>query len=209
MWLAESLSFTTPHPGPASGWRRAAVITVLLLVLAAMLAGCGFRMRGASPLAFDSIYTNIAENSPFGAQLRRAIRASSPHTHFVDDPNEADVHLVQEANRQIRRELSIDAEGHVEEYELIQVFTFRITDRSGRELSPSMSLRAERDVPYDTEESDARRQEMKSIFEDMQLAMISQVVRRLSSPEVERDYLRYQAEDEAASSESDHDEPAE
>src|SRR5699024_5767501 len=115
MWLAESLSCTTPHPGPASGWRRAAVITVLLLALATMLAGCGFRMRGASPLAFDSIYTNIAENSPFGAQLRRAIRASSPHTHFVDDPNEADVHLVQEANRQIRRELSIDAEGHVEE----------------------------------------------------------------------------------------------
>lgn len=182
-------------------WKRGrhwAQWAVMLVVAASLLAGCGFRMRGASPLPFDYIYTNVSDNTPFGAQLRRTIRASSPHTSFVDDPNEADVHLIQEVNRQRRRELSIDAEGHVEEYELTQVFAFRLTDRAGRILAPTISLQAQRDIPYDTEDSDARRQEMRAIFEDMQLNMISQVVRRISAPEVARDYQRYQEEDAAA-----------
>lgn len=204
MWWADLPVPAKRQPALASGWPRIVLAALLLALLAVSLAGCGFRMRGPSPLPFDSIYTNISENSPFGSQLRRAIRASSPHTYFVDHPQEADVHLIQEANEQHRRELSIDAEGHVEEYELIQAFTFRLTDRAGRALTPSIFLRAQRDLPYDTEDSDARRQEMQAIFEDMQLAMISQVVRRISSPEVERDYRRYQAEDAADSSGSDH-----
>lgn len=161
-------------------------------------------MRGVSPLPFKHIYTNVSDNTPFGAQLRRAVRASSPHTDFVDDPTEADVHLIQEANRQHRRELSIDAEGHVEEYELIQEFTFRLTHHTGRALTPSISLSAQRDLPYDTEDSDARRQEMTAIFEDMQLGMISQVIRRISSPEVIQDYHRYQEESAATTSGADH-----
>lgn len=204
MWSAKPLMCP---PGVARHWQRALLFFLILLVVAVTLAGCGFRMRGTAPLPFDQIYTNVSENSPFGAQLRRAIRASSPHTYFVEDPNQADVHLIQEANRQHRRELSIDAEGHVEEYELIQEFTFRLTDKAGRALTPSVTLQAQRDLPYDTEDSDARRQEMKAIFEDMQLAMISQVIRRISSPEVEEEYRRHQAEDADESSEATYGEP--
>lgn len=198
MSWAKSMPSTTYLHNRSAGWYRLLKLAILIIALTSLVAGCGFRMRGAAPLPFSQIYTNVSDNSAFGAHLRRAVRASSPHTHFVDDPNEADVHLIQEANRQHRRELSIDAEGHVEEYELIQEFTFRLTHHTGRALTPSISLHAQRDLPYDTEDSDARRQEMTAIFEDMQLGMISQVIRRISAPEVVQDYYRYQEEDAAA-----------
>src|SRR5690554_2469473 len=85
-------------------WLLAFMSIALCLTI---LTACGFRLKGVAPLPFETLYTNIAENSAFGANMRRAIVASSPHTRFVNDPQEAEARLMQLANRQIRRELSI------------------------------------------------------------------------------------------------------
>src|SRR3546814_5516225 len=51
------------------------------LTLCLLLAACGFHLRGTSPLPFDTLYTNIPQNSEFGARMRRAIIArSDEHT---------------------------------------------------------------------------------------------------------------------------------
>lgn len=162
--------------------RWAAVL--LLAALCCALAACGFRLKGETPLPFAALYTNIAENSAFGAAMRRAIVASSPGTRLVSSPEEADARLMQLANRQTRRELSIDAAGHVEEYELILEFVFQLTDGEGRIVLPPTTLRAARDMPYDPDDSVAKSGEMAMIFEDMQESMVARVVRRLGSPDV-------------------------
>src|SRR3546814_9748000 len=38
------------------------------LTLCLLLAACGFHLRGTSPLPFDTLYTNIPQNSEFGAR---------------------------------------------------------------------------------------------------------------------------------------------
>lgn len=164
----------------ASLWLRIGICLALCMLVAA----CGFRLKGASPLPFDTLYTNISENSAFGAGLRRAIVASSPHTRFVSDPADAEARLIQLASRQQRRELTIDAEGQVEEYELNYQLVFQLTDAYGRVILPPTELRATREVPYDPDNAQAKQAEIRMIFEDMQQSMVARIVRHLSAPDV-------------------------
>jgi len=154
------------------------------IALCALLAACGFRLKGVSPLPFTTIYTNIAENSAFGAGLRRAIVASSPSTRFVSEPADAQARLTQIANTQSLRELSIDAQGQVEEYELNLEFVFQLTDAQGHVVLPPTTLRATREIPYDPNVVQAKQGEIAAVFNDMQQSLIDRVVRRLASPDV-------------------------
>src|SRR5690606_9407923 len=126
---------------------RARATMCMLLCLA--LTACGFHLKGVAPLPFDSLYTNIAENSAFGANLRRAVVASSPNTRFVANRKEAQAQLIQLLNVRNLREISIDARGRVEEYELTLEFSFQLLDAAGHIILPPTTLRALREVPYD------------------------------------------------------------
>lgn len=182
---AVSLSLLKAHQ-----WRL--MLTVIMLCF--MLAACGFRLKGVAPLPFDTLYTNIAEISEFGANVRRAIVASSPQTRFVNHPDDAQARLIQLANRQQRRELSIDAQGHVEEYELNLEFVFQLTDGQGRIVLPPTSLRASREVPYDSDDAQAKQAEIRMVFQDMQQSMVARIVRHLSAPDVVEAFERAQTQ---------------
>lgn len=173
----------------AIGWR-----TVVCVVLCLMLAACGFRLKGPSPLPFDTLYTNIVENSDFGAGLRRAIVASSPNTRFVPDPAQAQARLIQIANDQNTRELSIDAQGQVEEYELNLTFIFQLTDAQGHIILPPTTLLTTREVPYNPSAVQAKQSEIGMVFKEMQQSMINRVVRHLSAPDVSAAFLNPQSE---------------
>jgi len=154
------------------------------IVLLAVLAACGFRLKGATPLPFDTLYTNIAENSAFGADLRRLIVATSPNTRFVTDVSQAQARLTQISMQQSMREISISPEGLVEEYELNLIFVFQLTDAQGRILLPPTTLRSTREVPYDPSAIQAKQGEIGSLFQEMQRSLVDRIVRRLTSPEV-------------------------
>src|SRR3546814_12083767 len=85
---------------------RAAQHTARMIVcvgLFTVLAACGFHLKGATPIPFHAIYTNINLNTDFGARLRRSIQTNSPDTRFVDSLSKADVYLNQMSNEQIGR----------------------------------------------------------------------------------------------------------
>src|SRR3546814_2684242 len=90
--------FTTklafPALTPQQCWRGLVCIALCLF-----LAACGFRLKGISPLPFDTLYTNIPENSAFGADLRRLIVATSPNTRFESDVTQSQARLTQLAMR--------------------------------------------------------------------------------------------------------------
>jgi len=170
------------------GTKTRQLLLIGLLFSALLLSACGFRLKGVTPLPFDTIYTNIAENSSFGAAMRRAIKAASPNTRFVNDPSQAQVRLLQLANNENLRELAIDAEGRVEEYELNLEFVFQLVDAQGRELLPPTALRATREVPYDDSMVQAKQIEITTIFMQMQQSMVNRVVRHLTAPDVAAAY---------------------
>jgi len=183
--MTRPLPFAVIHRFSRSCLRWSAIA-----LLGIALSACGFQMRTATPLPFDTLYINVSDNSDFGATLYRHIQANSPHTRIVTSPEEADARLLRHADRQLRRELSIDAAGYVEEYELTQEITFELQDGQGRTLLPITRLATSRDMPYDPDDSQAKRQEMDQLFQTMRLSLIDRIIQRISSKEVIEAYER-------------------
>ncbi|MBP6020131.1 MAG: hypothetical protein KA735_11625 [Burkholderiaceae bacterium] len=183
-----TLATATPLLPATHPWQWLRYLACVMLCL--LVAACGFRLKGPTPLPFDTLYTNIAENSAFGAGMRRAIVASSPNTRFVSEPADAQAKLIQLSNEQSLRELSIDAQGQVEEYELNLVFVFQLTDAKGHIVLAPTTLRATREVPYDANVVQAKQGEIGTVFKEMQQSMIDRVVRHLSAPDVTAAFLQ-------------------
>ncbi|MCQ9616850.1 LPS assembly lipoprotein LptE [Paenalcaligenes niemegkensis] len=160
--------------------------TVLCLTFS--LSACGFRIKGPEPLPFDTLYTNISDNSLFGAQLRRVLIASSPTLKFVEDSADAEAHLIQLSNQRFTRELSIDPQGHVEEYELTVALSFQLLDSAGHVILPPTLLQTVREVPHDPNAVQAKQGEIATLFLAMEQSLIDRLVRRLSAPDVEENF---------------------
>ncbi len=162
--------------------RRLALLA--LLAACVTLAACGFRLKGATPLPFNTLYTNIAQNSSFGVAMRRAIVATSPNTRIVADPAQAEARLIQLANNERLRELSIDPDGRVEEYELNLEFVFQLVDAAGHIILPPTTLRSTRELPYDDSAVQAKQSEITILFQQMQQSMVDRVIRHITAPDV-------------------------
>jgi LPS-assembly lipoprotein len=172
-----------------------------MILLSVVLTACGFHLKGVAPLPFDTIYTNITDNSAFGANLRRTLSASSPQTRFVERPQDAEAILQQLSHSRNQREISINAKGQVEEYELQLTFVFELLDAKGRVILQPTTLNVIREVPYDAEAVQAKDSEIEMIFRDMEQSLINRIVRRLSSPDVTSAYHYISSQPEASSME--------
>ncbi|QDQ86590.1 hypothetical protein FMZ60_02540 [Alcaligenaceae bacterium SJ-26] len=154
------------------------------LALLLSLAACGFTMRGTTPLPFDTLYVGVPDNTQFGAELRRALRAASPTTRLVTDSGEADARLQQVQRTQTRREVSLDPNGRVEEYELGVYYIFRLTDKAGEPLIPDIILSATQDMPYSDDIVQAKQGEMTLLYRSLEESLIGRLINRLTAPDV-------------------------
>src|SRR5690625_7879435 len=103
------MRMTTPLPRLTNAWLRP--VRLLLIVgigLSLALSGCGFKLKGGSPLPFNTLYTNISLNSAFGAQLQRMLEANSPGLRFVAERDEAQATLIQLQNSRRTRDVALE-----------------------------------------------------------------------------------------------------
>lgn len=171
-------------------WLRAASLATVML-----LAACGFAMRGVTPLPFSTFYVGIPENTRFGAEVRRALRAASPETRLVNQTSEADAILQVVNNSRTLREVSLNAQGRVEEYELGINFTFRMISNKGLAILPDTTLSIYRDMPYDDQVVQAKDAQMATLYESMQQSLVERLLRRLTAPDVHTAYAASQRSD--------------
>ena len=169
---------------------KQAAAFLVLLMLVVSLAACGFKLRGATPLPFASLYTNINSQSSFGSQIIRGIRANSPHTRIVDTAEASEVRLLQLNNRRTRKEVSLTVDGKVEEYELGLYISFTLVDSAGNSLLEPTTLSSLRLLPYDEDNADAKAAEMQQLYADMERNSANSILQRITSDEV---IQRYQA----------------
>jgi len=157
---------------------------LLGLALLLSVAACGFALRGTTPLPFKTLYIGISDNTRFGADVRRALRAASPDTAQVDNPKDAQVQLQQISLDRSAQEVSLNAQGRVEEYELMVRLVFRLVDARGQVLLPDTTLTAVREMPYDDQIAQAKEGEMETLYRNMQQSLVSRLVRRMTAPDV-------------------------
>lgn len=174
----------------ALGWTRTLRAAAAGLALVLLAAACGFQLRGETPLPFQTLYVGVPQNSKFGANLRRAIRAASPHTELVEQAPEAQVILQQVAGQRSIQDTSINSQGRVEEYELSVRFTFRLIDPKGNAVLPDVSFSAYRQMPYNDQVGQALSSQMETLFVAMEQSLIDRVLRRMAATDVRDNYAK-------------------
>lgn len=163
------------------------------LALFMLLSACGFALRGVTPMPFDRMYVGIPDTTQFGADVRRALRAASPNTKLVDSPKEAQAIFQQVNDSRTLREVSLNAQGRVESYELGINYTFRLIDAQGRVLVPDTTLSIFREMPYDDQVVQAKQGQIDTLFKAMQRDLVSRVLRRITAPDVHKAFEAAQA----------------
>lgn len=163
-------------------------LLLLLVGIFGLISACGFKLKQSHNLPFTTLYTNVDENSSFGASLRRILRANAPNIHFVTLPESSEVQLLQLAYQRDLRELSLDPNGEVEDYELSLIMEFTLIDQQGHTLMPPIRLNVIRDMPNNPDNSYAKQLEINTLFDDMEQSLVDRLVRRLSSIDVQEAY---------------------
>lgn len=186
---------------------RWVMLVILALALSLLLSACGFKLKQSHNLPFNTLYTNVAENSAFGAQLRRILLTNSPNLRLAPAPEQAEVQLIELSYSRTQRELSLDPNGHVEDYELQLQLQFTLIDQLGNTLLAPTTLTITRDIPNSPETVHAKQMEINSLFADMELSLVDRLVRRLSSLEVQQTYERSQRTQDSSSAPSDQQPP--
>lgn len=153
---------------------------LLALFVSAALAACGFQLRGAYPLAFDSIHIGLPDTGEMHARLKRAIMAGSPVQVF-SERKDAQVSLQVLSDRQSKDILSLSAAGRVTEYQLIRSFNFRLIDADNREWLAPGQITIRRDVTYNDDQVLSKESEENLLWRDMQNDLVQQILRRLAT----------------------------
>lgn len=152
---------------------------IALLVLCVLaIAGCGFQLRGAADLPFETLY--VPATGGIGLDIKRSIRAGT-RTQVVDDPKgaQAVLEFTQEAREKII--LSLNSAGRVNEFELRYRVGFRVHDGKGGEFLPASTVQLSRAITYDDSVILAKEAEEQQLYRDMQFDMVQLVMRRLSA----------------------------
>lgn len=151
----------------------------LALVLAAALAGCGFQLRGAAVLPFDTVYVPGATGG-IALDLKRNIQAGT-NAKVVDDPKKAQA--VLEFTREERQKviLSLTGTGAVREFQLRYLVSFRLRDAKGADYVPTSTIQLTRDVTFNDAAVLAKESEEQLLYQDMESDMVQQIMRRLEA----------------------------
>lgn len=148
----------------------------------AVLAGCGFRLRGAPNFAFDSLYLQAA-GTELTEELRRYLR-SSGSLRLVEPPatpDKAQVILELFGEQRARVVAGRGASGQVRELELRVAVKFRLRSALGKELIGDTELEQRRDISYSETQALAKEQEEALLFRDMNQSVARQLLRRLEA----------------------------
>ncbi len=159
---------------------RCARALLVLVALALALSGCGFQLRGAANIPFESLAIRGAENTPFHVELRRSLIANRT-LRVLDDPKLAQAILQVTGMSQERRILSLSGAGRVREFQLVYRVSFRVHDGKGRELIAPNEIVLRRDITFNDSQVLAKEQEEILLVRDMQSDAVQQVLRRLSA----------------------------
>ncbi len=142
-----------------------------------VLSGCGFQLRGAYSLPYESIYVAAGE-SVIGAGLKRQIRASGG-TRVAETAEDAQASFIMAGEWRDSIIMSLSGSGRVREKRLRYRYAYRIVDAKGRDLVQQAYVELTRDVSYADSATLAKTQEEELLWRDMESDLIQQLMRRL------------------------------
>jgi LPS-assembly lipoprotein len=152
--------------------------TLFFISLIVSLIGCGFHLRGATDVSFNSIFIQ-GNTLIISKNLNKSLTTSG--VKVLPSAESADLLLEMVGEESEKRILSLAGAGTVNEFELYYRVHYR-TKPAGAELwSQTQTVEARRDFTYSDANLLAKQGEEKRLNENMQQDVISNLIRRLSA----------------------------
>jgi LPS-assembly lipoprotein len=159
-----------------AGMSRRSFLT--LLGGAAALSACGFQLRGQQDYAFKRLA--ITGGAPqMVARLERMVEGGSDTV--IVKPYEKPDATLNLSEGQGMRTLSLNAQGVVQEYELVYNVNYSLYGADGTLLIPPSSIALNRSMTYSDQYTLAKGQEATLLYNDMRFDAVDQLTRRLAT----------------------------
>jgi LPS-assembly lipoprotein len=159
---------------------RRFLLAVLVALAVPLFVGCGFQLRGAYSLPYESIYIAGPDYALIPAGLKRAIR-SSGSTRLVSSQAEAQATFVTTQDVKETIVLAYSSSGRVREKRLRYRYAYRIIDQKGGDLVLPGVVELTRDLTYADSDVLAKTQEEDLLWRDMETDLVQQLMRRLAA----------------------------
>ena len=156
---------------------------ILILAAAALLGACGFQLRGAANLPYDTLHVAAPKTSAFAIEFRRAI-ATGSKTRIVDEASQAQATLQVLNETREKVILSLSGGGRVREYQLRYRMAYRLVGQDKQELRPATQIALQRDLSYNDTDTLSKESEEALLYRDMQSDAVSQLLRQLQTVKV-------------------------
>ena len=149
-----------------------------LLGGAAALSACGFQLRGQQDYAFKRLA--ITGGAPqMVARLERMVQGGSDTV--IVKPFEKPDATLRLSEGQGMRTLSLNAQGVVQEYELVYNLNYSLMGADGTLLIPPSAIALNRSMTYSDQYTLAKGQEATLLYNDMRNDAVDQLTRRLAT----------------------------
>jgi LPS-assembly lipoprotein len=155
-----------------------------LLLLAALLAGCGFRLQSAAELPAEMAQTQIISGDIYDPMIRRLSILLEQNGARVVTGNDATAILEIPLNVVRKDILSIGDSARVREYRLVHQVRFRLLDANQQVLVAEQFLEQTRVISFDEQDILAATREEEFLREELAETLSRQVLRRLGTPAV-------------------------
>jgi len=152
----------------------------LTLVLATMLAACGFQLRGSNldTLKSSQVYIKSAGAHELAEQIKKQLEYAE--VPVVQDQTQAD-YTIELGHETFKRSvLSVSAQtGKVEEYEITYHSSLSVSGPNGKVLLKNEPLMAQRDFTFDEDSVLGKFDEENKLHEELTKNVADTVLRRL------------------------------
>jgi LPS-assembly lipoprotein len=163
--------------------RRFALRTLALATLAG-LSACGFRLRGATSLDFDSIFIEGAAGSSLVQDLKRQVSSLSvngPATRVL--PSIEGAKVVLKLIRELREKeiTGITASGKQRDYQLRLRVIYQAFNANLEPITSETELVLRRDISTLDSQLSSKQEEDVLLYREMQNDMVQQLISRISA----------------------------
>ena len=157
---------------------RAAWLSIALLLMALLAAGCGFQLRGYTAIPEHLQQLAIETDNPRHQPWVRAIRQQLGRSGAIVTPDAAIQLKIVSVSSQ-RRAASYTANAKIAEYALIELLEFELWHDTQGNLLPSTRLSSERIYRFDQNNMSGTDQEENLIRQELMHDIIQQLAVRM------------------------------
>ncbi|HSW94052.1 MAG TPA: LPS assembly lipoprotein LptE [Gammaproteobacteria bacterium] len=158
---------------------------ILICFLALALSGCGFQLRGATPLSPPLKRLYIETANPYGAltrNLRDYLKTSGVELTDTRENALTVLHIMNE--NQAQQLLSVSGLQQTRQYSLTLSVTFEITAPNRKVLMPATTVVESRLLTSLSDQILGSSNEQSTLYQQMRLAIVYDIMNRLGSRDV-------------------------